>query len=102
MNNLISHFTPILFTAPAASHMECTDVFAGNWMSNVIQPAIDTDGVYRPLETLQRIKEIDWEKLGLCSSCVAEKKQEWSEEQRSIWNLMDSWLDPLVQETGLS
>jgi len=94
MTRLISHFTPILFTPAATPHMACTDVFADTWMPLVIQPAIENDGVYKPLETLQRIKEIDWAKHGLCASCVEEKKNEWAEEQNNVWNLMDSWLLP--------
>jgi predicted lipoprotein with Yx(FWY)xxD motif len=93
MTRLIEHFTPTLFTAPAASHMKCTDAFAGSWLPLVIQPAIENDGVYKPLETLQRIKEIDWEAHGLCSSCTIEKREEWTEEQRNIWDLIDSWLE---------
>ncbi|KAF9486079.1 hypothetical protein BDN70DRAFT_870594 [Pholiota conissans] len=94
MTRLIENFTPTLFTAPAASHMKCTDAFAGDtWMTLVIQPALENDGVYKPLETLQRIKEIDWEAHGLCPSCVAEKIEEWTQEQRTIWDLIDSWLE---------
>ena len=72
--------------------MECTDVFADTWMTLVIQPAIADDGVYKPLETLQRMKEIDWASHGLCASCVVEKKEEWTDEQRRIWELMDGWI----------
>lgn len=93
MTRFIEHFTPILFTPAATSHMECTDVFADTWMPLVIQHAINNDGVYKPLETLERIKSIDWAKEGLCPSCVVEKREEWSEEQRIVWRLMDSWLD---------
>ncbi|PPQ64808.1 hypothetical protein CVT26_002640 [Gymnopilus dilepis] len=93
MNRLITHFTPILFTPAATPHMACTDVFAETWMPLVIQPAIADDGVYKPLETLQRMKEIDWAKHGLCESCVVEKREEWTEEQRTVWNLMDTWLE---------
>jgi len=92
MTRLISHFTPILFTPGATPHMECTDVFADTWMSLVIQPAIENDGVYKPLETLQRMKEIDWANYGLCASCVVEKKEEWTDEQRRVWELMDGWI----------
>lgn len=92
MTRLISHFTPILFTPGATPHMECTDVFADTWMSLVIQPAIEDDGVYKPLETLQRMKEIDWASYGLCASCVVEKKEEWTDEQRRVWELMDGWI----------
>ncbi|KAJ6609247.1 hypothetical protein B0H10DRAFT_2065194 [Mycena sp. CBHHK59/15] len=76
MTHLIDHFSPILFTAPATPHMACTDVFADTWMKLVIQPAIEDEGVYKPLETLERIK----------------KNQEWSEEQESIWRSTDQWL----------
>ncbi|KAK0467948.1 uncharacterized protein EV420DRAFT_1502073 [Desarmillaria tabescens] len=92
MANLINHFTPILFTPPATSHMACTDVFADKWMPLVIQPALEDDGVYKPLESLERIKLIDWRKEGLCASCVEDKKVEWTEEQETVWNLIDGWL----------
>ncbi|KAG6911414.1 hypothetical protein DXG01_016511 [Tephrocybe rancida] len=92
MERLIDYFTPMLFTPPATPHMACTDVFADAWMPLVIQPAIEDDGVYKPLETLERIKNIDWAKSGLCQACVKEKAEEWSEEQLNIWTMMDTWL----------
>ncbi|KAG6845268.1 hypothetical protein H0H87_011677 [Tephrocybe sp. NHM501043] len=92
MEQIINHFTPILFTPPATPHMACTDVFADTWMPLVIQPAIEDDGVYKPLETLERIKNIDWGKAGLCAACVKEKAEEWSEEQQNIWTMMDTWV----------
>ncbi len=92
MNSIIDHFTPILFTPPATSHMECTDVFADKWMPLVIQPALEDDGVYKPLETLERIKGINWIGEGLCVSCCDEKKTEWTEEQANVWDLIDTWL----------
>ncbi|KAJ7714961.1 hypothetical protein DFH07DRAFT_872713 [Mycena maculata] len=92
MTHLIDHFSPILFTSPATPHMACTDVFADTWMKVVIQPAIDDQGVYKPLETLERIKRVDWAKAGLCSACVIEKNAEWTEEQEVIWRSMDQWL----------
>jgi len=62
-------------------------------MPLVIQPALDDDGVYKPLETLEKIKNIRWEEHGLCKECVAEKRDEWTHEQRTMWKLMDSWLE---------
>ncbi|KAF8206320.1 hypothetical protein K438DRAFT_1578158 [Mycena galopus ATCC 62051] len=93
MTHFIEHFSPILFTPPATPHMACTDVFADTWMTLVIQPAIDDEGVYKPLETLECIKQVDWAKAGLCSACVLEKNAEWTEEQETIWRLMDQWLN---------
>ncbi|PPQ68074.1 hypothetical protein CVT24_002938 [Panaeolus cyanescens] len=92
MTKIVEHFTPILFTPAATPHMECTDVFADTWMKLVIQPAIDDDGVYKPLETLEKMKSIDWAAHGLCPSCVKEKDEEWTDEQRTVWSLMDKWL----------
>jgi len=92
MIHFIEHFTPILFTPPATPHMACTDVFADTWMKLVIQPAIDDEGVYKPLETLERIKGLDWAGAGLCNACVSEKNAEWTEEQQVVWRLMDQWL----------
>ena len=85
MAGVMEHFTPILFTPATTSHMACTDVFADMWMSVVIQPALQNGGVYKPLETLQNIIDIGWGKLGLCLSCVTEKRAEWTREQEGIW-----------------
>jgi hypothetical protein len=93
MGGMMEHFTPILFTPATTPHMACTDVFADMWMSVVIQPALQNSGVYKPLETLQNIIDIDWGKLGLCLSCVTEKRAEWSREQECIWEKIDKWID---------
>ncbi|KAH8822754.1 hypothetical protein DL96DRAFT_1619073 [Flagelloscypha sp. PMI_526] len=93
MSSIIAHFTPVLFTVGTTSHMSCTEVFADTWMPDVIQPALGDDGVYKPLETLERLKTgINWISKGLCSSCLEEKKVEWTEEQETVWKLMDSWV----------
>jgi hypothetical protein len=89
----MDHFTPILFTPATTSHMACTDVFADTWMFRVIQPALENAGVYKPLETLQKIIDTDWGELGLCSSCVIEKRAEWTRVQEEIWEKMDDWID---------
>ncbi|KAG0701691.1 hypothetical protein DFH29DRAFT_805965 [Suillus ampliporus] len=94
MTGIVEHFTPILFTPPATPHMACTDVFADRWMSLVIQPAISNSGVCQPLEMLEQIKQIDWATEGLCAACVREKTQEWTQEQKDLWEKMDSWLNP--------
>ncbi|KAI6043344.1 hypothetical protein EDC04DRAFT_2562847 [Pisolithus marmoratus] len=92
MAGIVDHFTPILFTPPATPHMTCTDVFADKWMSLVIQSAISDGGVYKPLETLECIKQLDWAAEGLCPACVREKREEWTEEQVMVWQKMDRWL----------
>lgn len=93
MMRIIDHFTPILFTPATTPHMSCTDVFADTWMTLVISPAIGDDGVYKPIETLERIKGIDWAHHGLCAACVAEKDEEWAEEQERVWTLVDKWME---------
>lgn len=93
MTRVIEHFTPILFTPATTPHMSCTDVFADTWMPLVISPAIGDNGVYKPIETLERMKEIDWDQHGLCATCVVEKREEWTEEQGNIWTLVDKWLE---------
>jgi hypothetical protein len=97
--HIIDHFTPILFTPATTAHMACTDVFADMWMPLVIKPALEDDGVYKPLETLERIKSIDWAMEGLCASCVIEKRQEWTKEQYTVWRLIDGWLETLDVQT---
>lgn len=99
MERMIEYFTPILFTPASTRHMACTDVFADTWLSLVIQPAIENDGVYKPLETLERIKGIDWAKAGLCGECVKEKIEEWTSEQQHIWKTMDIWLGSVTGQT---
>ncbi|KDQ61276.1 hypothetical protein JAAARDRAFT_124279 [Jaapia argillacea MUCL 33604] len=93
MHSIMGHFTPILFTVATAEHMECTDIFADAWMPLVIQPALESDGVYKPLETLQNIINVDWEAQGLCQSCTRLKREEWRAEQEDIWNRVDEWLE---------
>jgi hypothetical protein len=93
MTGIMEHFTPILFTPATTPHMACTDVFADTWMSLVIQPALENDGVYKPLETLQHMIDIDWGNLGLCLSCVIEKRAEWTREQEDVWEKADGWID---------
>lgn len=92
LNEIIAYFTPILFTPPATAHMECTDVFADKWMPLVIQPALKNDGVYKPIETLNTIRDINWAIEGLCASCFEDKKVEWQEEQAQIWQKLDVWI----------
>ena len=72
--------------------MACTDVFAEKWMPLVIQPALEDNGLCRPLETLDRIIAIDWATEGLCAECVRDKTEEWRGEQRDVWARMDDWL----------
>jgi len=91
MKGIMDHFTPILFTPPTTPHMGCTDVFADTWTSLVIQPALVNGGVYKPLEALQDVIDIDWGKHGLCISCVLEKRDEWRREQEIVWEKMDQW-----------
>ncbi|OBZ69284.1 hypothetical protein A0H81_10882 [Grifola frondosa] len=92
LNQLVDHFTPILFTVATAHHMECTDVFAEAWMPLVIQPALESNGLCCPLETLQTIIELDWAAHGLCAECVKDKREEWRGEQQDVWDKMDEWL----------
>ncbi|KAI0353228.1 hypothetical protein OH77DRAFT_1407452 [Trametes cingulata] len=92
LSSLIAHFTPVLFTVATAGHMACTDVFAEKWMPLVIQPALDDNGLCRPLETLERIIGIDWAAEGVCAECVREKRAEWRAEQGEVWARMDGWL----------
>jgi len=99
LNDLISHFTPILFTVATAKHMACTDVLAETWMPLVIQPALENNGLCRPIETLQQIIDLDWKSEGLCESCVGDKREEWREEQRVIWDRLDIWLGPQEDES---
>lgn len=93
MTQIITYFTPILFTPATAPHMACTDVFAETWMPLVIQPALECDGVYKPLETLQKMRDIDWLQHGLCKSCAQEKREEWKREQEDVWMKLDMWLE---------
>ena len=88
----MEHFTPILFTVATAGHMACTDVFAEKWMPLVISPALEDNGLCRPLETLERIIAIDWAKEGLCEECVRDKTEEWRAEQKLVWDGIDEWL----------
>lgn len=72
--------------------MACTDVFAEAWMPLVIQPALENNGLCKPIETLQTIIDLDWKVQGLCEECVEDKREEWRGEQKDVWDKMDIWL----------
>ena len=67
-------------------------------MARVIAPALEDGGVYKPLETLERMKEVAWEQEGVCEGCVRDKREEWTDEQRAVWEAMGAWL--AVEEKG--
>ncbi|KAE9385456.1 hypothetical protein BT96DRAFT_982037 [Gymnopus androsaceus JB14] len=83
--NSSDRFTPLLFTPPPTSHMNCTDALAEHWMSMVISPAIDNSAMGKPLQTLESMKGVDWVGLGLCEACAKDKIDEWTEEQAAVW-----------------
>ncbi|KIK66728.1 hypothetical protein GYMLUDRAFT_238964 [Collybiopsis luxurians FD-317 M1] len=89
---LIERFTPLLFTPPPTSHMECTDALAEQWMPLVISPAIEDSAMGKPLQTLEKMKNVDWGTYGICESCVKDKLDEWTEEQTAVWDLLDGWI----------
>lgn len=91
LNQLIDHFTPILFTVATANHMACTDVFAEAWMPLVIGPALENNGLCSPIETLQTIMDLDWKSHGLCEDCVKDKRDEWRGEQEDVWEKLEGW-----------
>lgn len=91
-DQLIAHFTPILFTVATAGHMACTDVFAETWMPDVIAPALADNGLCRPVETLRKIQKVRWEDKGVCEECCAAKREEWDEEIKAVWKKVDEWL----------
>ena len=72
--------------------MACTNLLADKWFPLVIQSAIAGDSVYKPLEALEQLKQIDWVAEGLCAVCVREKREEWTNEQEEVWEKMDAWL----------
>ncbi|KAJ4497333.1 hypothetical protein C8R41DRAFT_917683 [Lentinula lateritia] len=90
--HMISLFTPLLFTPPPTSHMECTDALAEHWMPLVIAPAIEDSAMGKPLQTLERMKDVNWSECGLCEECVRIKREEWTEEQDRVWKIMDTWI----------
>ncbi|KIK91851.1 hypothetical protein PAXRUDRAFT_830477 [Paxillus rubicundulus Ve08.2h10] len=98
MAEIVEFFVPVVFTAPATPHMVCTDIFADKWMQLVIQSAIEDGSLYKPLEMLEQLKQIDWEAEGLCPTCVQEKRGEWTEQQEGLWEMMDGWLGLSTEE----
>lgn len=72
--------------------MACTNLLADKWFPVVIQSAIAGDSVCKPLEALEQLKQVDWGAEGLCTACVREKREEWTNEQKEVWEKMDAWL----------
>lgn len=48
-------------------------------------------GVSRPLESLQRMADIDWESEGVCKSCADEMREEWAQERGRVWRGEGRW-----------
>ena|ERR1700761_8089375 len=69
------------------------DNLAEHWMALVLTPAIKDSGVYKPLETLQSMRSVNWEAVGVCRECRALKDSEWKEEAERIWAKLDEWLN---------
>jgi len=92
IRSILDYFTPILFTPPPASHMGCTDKIAENWMNLVLQPALDNGGMYKPLETLEAMRNVEWERVGVCKGCVEEKRVEWEKEKEGVWVRLGEWV----------
>jgi hypothetical protein len=103
---LLEFFSPTLFQAPPASHMECTDAIADTWLSLVIPCAMapaeegqdertrlsrELD-LGRPLETLHALEAADWEARGVCKECAEGRRQECREEREAIWDKIRDWL----------
>lgn len=98
MEHMTDYFSPIVFQPQGAAHMDCSNVIAGLWMPRVVQPALEDGAVYQPFRTLALWKELEWSeedgttKIAMCEECTALKRQEWDEESRTIWRLMDDWI----------
>lgn len=61
-------------------------------MPLVISPALQDNGLCRPIETLRMIQKVDWEAHGLCADCCSEKRAEWEDEIRDVWRRIDEWI----------
>ena len=72
--------------------MPCTDQLAGHWSLLVVEPAITNGDVLRPLEALKRLRDIDWESVGMCKECIEFKRTEWKEQAKEIWGRIGDWL----------
>ena len=62
-------------------------------MALVLQPALDGGGMYKPLETLKAMSEVDWKGAGVCERCIEEKNNEWSGEAEIVWDKLGDWLE---------
>jgi hypothetical protein len=83
-----------IFLSPVkASAHEHEDKIADSWMPLVLQPAIDHGGMYKPLETLKAMSDIDWEGVGVCKSCAEEKRRDWANEAEVVWEKLGPWLE---------
>lgn len=61
-------------------------------MPLVISPALENNGLCRPVETLRDIQRVQWEKEGLCGECCEEKRREWEGEIEVVWQKVDGWI----------
>lgn len=106
---LLEAFSPSLFQAPPASHMECTDAIADTWLKVVIPAAMASASpvnagpedeesklsreldLGRPLESLRALESLDWESRGVCKECSSTRRSECRSEREEIWAKIEQW-----------
>ena len=92
VDHLSQSLSPTLFQAAAALHMPCTNAIANQWMEKVVTPALENGGLYKAIETLRSIRDIEWEEYGVCTECCAAKREEWNEEILGTWEDLEKRL----------
>ena len=96
LTSITSSFASALFQPPPALHMPCSDAVADHWMEHVVTPALASNGLADPFNTLSRISNLPWRDFGVCEECVVELRRQWSVEALTLWKEMDVWM----QESG--
>ncbi|KDQ13247.1 hypothetical protein BOTBODRAFT_399100 [Botryobasidium botryosum FD-172 SS1] len=72
-----------------AWRLSCLTILRSMWHAYVTEAQFASQGHFDPLGCLKEIKNVEWEKLGICQACAVDCRDRWEEERRRIWDELD-------------
>ena len=61
-------------------------------MDQAVTPALADGGTYKVIDTLRRLRDIEWAEFGVCEECCVAKREEWNGEILQVWEDLEKRL----------
>lgn len=115
MASITTFFSPTIFQPANGSHMSCTNIFAKQWVTFAVEPALDDGGLCNTFSTLNRLSKVAWvdevdadaneegersgekKALSVCDECLKSVREEWAEGAISVWAKIGEWIEEAKQ-----